>query len=194
MTSHAARNIRIAIWGGCVALLVGDLQVISVFESSIATTVEASRQINAAIASNEAVIARRNRLRSEEQQALQELLPLSSFSNNADEFAQFMKNMNHLADSLGVQVVSTGVSLAKLDAKHANGARLSPTNVTLLVRGSFASVVRFVQEMSRQRPVSEIALPKFSADRRMVSKGWVMSTIQLTVYRVLLEPLDPSHA
>jgi hypothetical protein len=188
------RQVRVLLWLLCGASLLLSANMMNGFERSIADAAAVTRELEHRIAENRAVIARSAQLHRAERRAWADLAVLSTGVDRAHSSAEFIKNLERLASRLKLQIVSTNASGEMPAAKIPIRARLLPDKIAIVVRGRFPSVVRFVQELSRQRPLAELSIPRISVAPAAHSNGFVDSTIELTIYCLLLGAGDAPGA
>ena len=143
-------------------------------------------QLTARIRENEAVISRLGQLRRVERQTWNDLSPLAAGSGEVRATSQLLRDVDILAAKLRLRVVSIALSPEMPPAKSEAGGQLLPRKITLSVRGRFAEITRFVQELTRQRPLAELGVPRIELDPQPGSKNQLASTIEVTMYRLVL--------
>lgn len=167
-------------------LFVADVSVLSTIERSITVATSAAADLTKRVRENQAVVTRLDRLRRVEREAWDDLSPLAAGSGRQDATELLLRDVDNLAARLHLRVVSITVSPEMPAAKSAPDGQLLPRKVTLSVRGRFAGIARFVQELTRQRPLAELSIPRIALDPQPATKNLLESTIELTIYRLVL--------
>lgn len=187
------RPSRVLWLAACLVFGVG-CRLIAVRETAIANAGLATDQLTRKIEMNDAIIARADTLRQQEQLVRRDLLKLSTWQQPAISIAAFLRRLEYLGSQLGVAVVSVTPS-SELRTTRSAASALAALPVTVLVRGDFPALVRFIQEVTRQRSLTgvesvQMAISSLAARRRRSLEA----TLHLTLYRVRPNLADaPTH-
>ncbi len=165
-------------------------RTIAARESSIAKASAATEELARRINANNLAIAEAAILRRRERLARDDLMQVSGGEQPAVSVAEFLRRLEYLAARLRLSVVSVTPSDG-LPAQKSVSKALVPLPVTVLVRGKFRSVVRFIQETTRQRTLTglesaQLMVPSLPS----ASAAGLDATIHVTLYRLLLNVAD----
>ncbi len=155
------------------------------YESSIAKTSAATEELGRRIKTNDQVIAHAATLRRSEQLARADLMQVSIGQQPAVSTADFLRRLEYTAAQLQLSVVS--VTPGEIPALKTVNRALVPLPVTVVIRGKFRSMVRFIQETTRQNALTELVSAQLVVSSLPSARAAELdATIHLTLYRLLL--------
>jgi len=162
-------------------------------ENSIASAQLATQEFQRRIDDGNAIIERVDVLRREQLRAWSDLSRVSNERRLAISTAAFLRELETLAGRLQLKVVSITPAHESL-APRTPQAKLLPTPMSILVRGDFRSVVRFLQEVTEQRSLVGLDSAQLAASSVSSTRGkkQLDVSIRLTLYRLLLDAADAS--
>jgi hypothetical protein len=165
-------------------------RTIAAQETSIATVLSATDELARRISSSELAIAKAAALRRQEHSAWLELLRLSGEQRPAVSVAAFLRRLEAVAARFHVSVTSVTPAGESPSPKAARSALLS-TPITIAGRADFRSIVRFIQEITRQRSLTGLESAQMTVSPLPSTRGaQLQTTIHLTLYRLVLSLAD----
>jgi hypothetical protein len=172
-----------------LAFMLG-CRTITTQERAIAKTRLAADELAGRIRSNDLAIAYAATLRREERLAWLDLSRFSGEQRAAVSAAEFLRRLGDIARRYQVSVVSITPAGESASAKTASTG-LVPVPVTIVGRGRFRPIVRFIQEITRQESLTGLESAQITVSSLPAVRGAALdATIHLTLYRLALSPTD----
>ncbi|HEX5275246.1 MAG TPA: type 4a pilus biogenesis protein PilO [Candidatus Rubrimentiphilum sp.] len=175
------------MWLLAVFVFVFGVRAIASHESAIAKASVATEELTRRIESNYRTLAQAETLRRREQLAWDDLLKISGGQQPAISVAEFLRRLKDMAWRRRLSVVSIIPGDESTPSKPASRA-LAPLPITILVRGKFRSLVRFIQEITRQRTLTGVESVKLMLSSIPSARtAGLDATIHVTLYRVIVD-------
>ncbi len=178
------------VWLLALLVFMFGCRTIASRESSIAKASAATEELVRRIKTNDLAISQATMLRRREQLAWGDLMRVSGDLQPAVSVAEFLRRLEHVAAGLQLSVVSVTPSGEPRVSKPVSTA-LVPLPITVLVRGKFRSVVRFIQETTRQKTLTGLESAQLMVSSLASARtAGLDATIHVTLYRLLLGLAD----
>lgn len=179
-----------AVWLLALLVFAFGCRTIIAREATIATVHSTTEELARRIDSNDAAIAQGATLRRQEQSAWLDLLRLSGDERPAVSVAEFLRRLVAVAAQFGVSVDSVTPGAAVPPQKGASSALVAQP-VVIEGRGKFRSIVRFIQEITRQKSLTGLESAQITVSPvPSIHKPELDATIHVTLYRLVMNLAD----
>lgn len=180
------------IWLLAILAFLFGCRMVAAMESALSSTATATEQLQRRIDANDRVIAQAGALRRREQLARRDFMRIYSEERPAILVAEFLLSLQDVARRSHLSIVSVTPADDTV-APQIKKSALLPLAVTVLIRGNFRAMVRFIQEITRQKPLTSLDSANIALSPDVSTHGGELAaTIHLTLYRVLLHFTDVS--
>lgn len=180
------------VWLLAFLTFIFGCRTIASSESSIAKVSVATQELASRIKTNDRALAQAASLTRREQLAWADLMQISRGQQPAVSVAEFLRRLEEIAAGLKLSIVSITPS-AELAVSKAAGTALIPQPITVLVHGDFRSLVRFIQEATRQKTLTGLENAQLVlSSLPSVRTAGLDATIHVTLYRLILNGADVS--
>lgn len=178
------------VWLLALLVLILGWRAVAARESTIARSISATEELSRRIKANESAIEQAAALRARERSAWTDLLQLSRDQRTVLSVAAFLRQLQNLAERFHMSVVSLAPSDNSPPAKAASSA-LFAVPVTIVSHGEFHSILRFIQEITRQKTLTGFESAQITLSPPPSNRdGRLSATIRLTLYRLALRLSD----
>ncbi len=177
------------VWLLALLLFMLGCRTIASRESSIAKASVATEELVRRIRANDRAMADAVTLRRSEQLAWADLTQISGGQQPAVSVAGFLRGLERLAGRLQLAVVS--VTPSESTAPKTARTALLPMPITVLVQGRFRSLVRFMQEATRQKTLIGLDSAQLMVSSLPAARAFGLdATIRVTLYRLMINAAD----